>query len=86
MKHNFICKYEPGTISQSASLTDKQTKALSANQRPSLTFLTSLPSESHLTKGYGNTPSGRDTGEREVPYKVRVPGGDVQWDSPAALC
>uniref|UniRef100_A0A669CFI2 Chondrolectin n=1 Tax=Oreochromis niloticus TaxID=8128 RepID=A0A669CFI2_ORENI len=24
MKHNFICKYDPGTISQSASLIDKQ--------------------------------------------------------------
>uniref|UniRef100_A0A3Q0RR34 Chondrolectin n=1 Tax=Amphilophus citrinellus TaxID=61819 RepID=A0A3Q0RR34_AMPCI len=37
-------------------------------------FICKYEPESHLVKEHGDTPGGRDTGELEGPYKVRVPG------------
>lgn len=57
MKHNFICKYGPGSVSQSAAGAAEPTGFCHLSSRvPSL-------SESSLVKEQHDAPSGRGTGE-----------------------
>lgn len=62
MKHNFICKYQQGTVSQSASPSAQQTS------RQHVLFL----SERHPVTEHGDAPGGPGTGEQEPPSATQL--------------
>lgn len=75
MKHNFICKYQPGNISQSDSVSEVPPGTIIGSIISYFSFLYSfssfcssivvLFSESHLEKEQGDTPGRQGTGEKE---------------------